>query len=146
MLLLYWSTTWNVGTYWCEVIFSWFIDLAKKVMNTPWPFEVSLKKEGKRANIAKDVKKWLAFVYLEVFLAVTTSTAQTAVLLNTEGDILSNLNNFLVPRVGIWLKKKKLKNSIAAPSCPPEADGYEGMSDLVWSFSSVISNEIFFQW
>ena len=70
-------------------------------MNTPWPFEVSLKKEGKRANIAKDVKKWLAFVYLEVFLAVTTSTAQTAVLLNTEGDILSDLNNFLVPRVGI---------------------------------------------
>ena len=70
-------------------------------MKTSWPFEVSLKKEGKRANIPKDVKKWLAFVYLEVFLAVTTSGPQTAVLLNTEEDILSDLNNFLVPRVGI---------------------------------------------
>ena len=37
----------------------------------------------------------------EVFLAVTTSGPQTAVLLNTEEDILSDLNNFLVPRVGI---------------------------------------------
>ena len=32
--------------------------------NTPWPFEVSLKKE----DILKDMKKWLAFVNSEVLL------------------------------------------------------------------------------
>ena len=36
--------------------------LKKKVMNSPCPLEVSLKKTEKRANIAKDGKKWLAFV------------------------------------------------------------------------------------
>ena len=45
---------------------SWLklIYLEKIVMNTPWPFEVSLKKE----DILKDMKKWLAFVNSEVLL------------------------------------------------------------------------------
>ena len=33
-------------------------------MNTPWPFEVSLKK----VDILKEMKKWLAFVNFEVSL------------------------------------------------------------------------------
>ena len=39
-------------------------DASRPLMNTPWPFEVSLKKE----DILKDMKKWLAFVNFEVLL------------------------------------------------------------------------------
>ena len=51
----------DFGTSGCELK---LIYLEKIVMNTPWPFEVSLKKE----DILKDMKKWLAFVNSEVLL------------------------------------------------------------------------------
>ena len=41
-----------------------FFFLEKIVMNTPWPFEVLLKKE----DILKDMKKWLALLNSEVLL------------------------------------------------------------------------------
>ena len=41
-------------------------------MNTPWPFEVSLKKE----DILKDMKKWLAFVSSEVLLQYNKNQQQ----------------------------------------------------------------------
>ena len=64
----------------------------------------SFAKEGRKKDQHRERCQemvGLCVFRLEVFLAVTTNTAQTAVLLNTEGDILSDLNSFLVPRVGI---------------------------------------------
>ena len=40
----------------------------KKSDEYPVAFRRFAKKEGKRANIAKDVKTWLAYVNSEVFL------------------------------------------------------------------------------
>ena len=71
------------------------------MINTPWPLKVSLKKEGKRANIAKDVKKWLAFLYLRGFSCGNDKNGLDSGFVDTEGDILSDLNNFLVPRAAI---------------------------------------------
>ena len=109
MLLLHWSTTWNVATYWCEVIFSWFIDLSKKVINTPWPLKVSLKKEGKRANIAKDVKKWLAFLYLRGFSCGNNKHGLDSGFVEHRGGYFIRFEQFPSPKSGDLTEKKKKK-------------------------------------
>ena len=107
MLLLHWSTTWNVGTYWCEVIFSWFIDLSKKAINSPWPLKVSLKKEGKRANIAKDVKKWLAFLYLRGFSCGNNKHGLDSGFVEHRGGYFIRFEQFPSPKSGDLTEKKK---------------------------------------
>ena len=74
---------------------SWLklIYFEKIVMNTPWPFEVSLKKE----DILKDMKKWLAFVNSEVCCNHN----------NNQQQYKANVHTVYVANEGIIFKSEK---------------------------------------
>ena len=87
------------------------------MINTPWPLKVSLKKEGKRANIAKDVKKWLAFLYLRGFSCGNNKNGLDSGFVEHRGGYFIRFEQFPSPKSGDWTeKKKKTKNEHAKKS------------------------------
>ena len=87
------------------------------MINTPWPLKVSLKKEGKRANIAKDVKKWLAFLYLRGFSCGNNKHGLESGFVEHRGGYFIRFEQFPIPKSGdLTEKKKKTKNERAKKS------------------------------